>query len=224
MGKSRFARLTDMLPGDVSILGLDEHTACIIDLERQEFAVRGIGRVTWQRAGKEAVFEKGDRFALGLLREGRMNSEPVQSARPVRGVATAEEKREGASFWEQVHAVEAEFQRGLDHHKPQEVTSALLELDRIIWQGHESLENEEFIAQAREIFRDQIVVLGTKLASVPKNETDCLMPVVDELLELRQRFRANRQWAEADAIRDSLERSQIAIEDTPEGTRWQLKS
>ena len=86
------------------------------------------------------------------------------------------------------------------------------------------MESEEFIAQAREVLRDQIVLLGAKLASVPKSETECLMPVVEKLLDLRQQFRADKKWAEADAIRDSLERSQVAIEDTDEGTRWHLKS
>ena len=51
-----------------------------------------------------------------------------------------------------------------------------------------------------------------------------LTPLVDELLKLRDRFRRNRQWQEADAIRNSLERACIVVEDTPEGPQWQVKT
>ena len=224
MGGSRFAELVNLLPEDVSILGLDEHTACIMDFERQEIAVGGIGRVTWRRGNKEAIFKKGERFQLSLLREGRMDSKTVGRAPNIAKTATTAAGGGEAFSWERIHNIETLFHEGLEHHKPEEVTSALLELDRIIWQAHDALESDEFIAQAREILRDQLVLLGTKLASVPKSETACLMPVVVELLELRQRFRTNKQWTEADAIRDSLERANVAIKDTPEGTRWHLKS
>jgi len=65
-------------------------------------------------------------------------------------------------------------------------------------------------------------LLGTELASSPKNETECLTPLVDGLLELRQNFRANKQWAEADAIRDILNRVKITVEDAENGSRWQV--
>jgi cysteinyl-tRNA synthetase len=127
-------------------------------------------------------------------------------------------------LWEQIHRIEEMFHTGLRQHEPEDVTRSLLELDRIIWQSHEAMEDQQDISQAREKLRDLIVVLGTKLASVPRSETACLMPVVEGLLNLRQQFRKNRQWAEADAIRDTLERSHISIKDTPEGSSWHLKS
>ena len=53
-----------------------------------------------------------------------------------------------------------------------------------------------------------------------------LRGVVDALvaLTLKQRdaARARGDYASADSIRDSLERSGIVVEDTLEGTRWEL--
>ncbi len=46
---------------------------------------------------------------------------------------------------------------------------------------------------------------------------------VDAALEQRKRLRTERKFAEADAIRDDLQRQGIVIEDTPEGTRWWLE-
>ena len=57
--------------GLVDKTGLDEHTACIIDLERQEVVVRGIGLVTWRNRDREVTLAKGERFPLEMLREDR---------------------------------------------------------------------------------------------------------------------------------------------------------
>jgi len=42
------------------------------------------------------------------------------------------------------------------------------------------------------------------------------------LIDLRQEFRQARDWARADAIRNRLAEIGIALEDSPEGTRWRL--
>jgi cysteinyl-tRNA synthetase len=56
---------------------------------------------------------------------------------------------------------------------------------------------------------------------------DDLRPVVDALvavaLEQRQAARRRRDFAAADAIRDSLAAAGIIVEDTPHGARWDLK-
>ena len=224
MGKSRFAVMADMLPDDVPILGIDEHTACVIDFEHQVITVKGIGQVTWRHGSKEAIFKKGERFPLGRLQDGRMDVQDVRPGQRAARPSAKSEENTKSSLWDCIHDIEEIFNKGLEQHNPEEVTRALLELDRIIWQSQDEGENEESISQAREKLRDLIVALGTKLASVPQSEIACLTPVVEELLELRQRFRANQKWTEADAIRDSLERSQVAIEDTQAGTRWHLKT
>jgi cysteinyl-tRNA synthetase len=42
-------------------------------------------------------------------------------------------------------------------------------------------------------------------------------------LEQRQAARARKDYAAADAIRDSLAEAGIVVEDTPHGPRWELK-
>ena len=68
MGEPRFRQLEKMLPPEALVIGLDEHTACIMDLERDEALVRGIGRVIVRTRTMEAAFAKGERFPLALLR------------------------------------------------------------------------------------------------------------------------------------------------------------
>ncbi len=108
--------------------------------------------------------------------------------------------------------------------EPQEATNAILELDRIIWDAEQNLENPELISQGREILRELIVLLGSALVAAPDSPEACLKPLMVELLALRARFREAHQWEEADALRDSLQRAGIVVEDTGHGTRWGLTS
>jgi cysteinyl-tRNA synthetase len=127
------------------------------------------------------------------------------------------------SFWDRVHTTEATFRAGLEDDVPKEATNALLELDRTIWNALQDLESDEFISQARDILRELIVSLGVKLEASPGSRADCLVHLVGELLALRETFRKNNQWKEADSVRKCLLQSDIIVEDTPQGPRWRLK-
>ena len=221
MGEPRFGQLVSLLPEDVAILGLDEHTACILDLENEEGVIKGIGQVTLQHAGHQIVFKTGDRFSLEVLR-GTDRGGNWQPTSLVPEVSETDSAVEEDTFWDQIHGLEAVFHEGLETHQARKTTNALLELDRMIWKAQQDLENEEFIIQARDTLRELIAVLGTRLAAAPRSETDCLAPLVQQLLDLRETFRQQKQFEEADAIRDSLQRANIVIEDTKTGSRWRL--
>ena len=55
MGQERFVRLMEMLPDEVTIVGLDEKTALIIDPSRCECQVRGLGKVTLLHTGHKHI-------------------------------------------------------------------------------------------------------------------------------------------------------------------------
>ena len=121
------------------------------------------------------------------------------------------------AFWDKVHAIEKAFQDGLEKNVPEDATSALLDLDGTIWTAQQELENAEFISQARDILRDMLALLGTSFSSSPKSEAECLAPIVEQLLDLREFFRQQKKWQEADAIRECLAQANIVIEDTKGG-------
>jgi peptidase E len=223
MGLPRFSQLVSLLPQDVSILGLDEHTACILDFETDEAVIKGIGKVTLQRSGSEMVFDTRERFSLEVLRGGDGGKEWKQTS-PVPEDSEAVSVTESGAFWHQIHQLEADFYQGLETHEAKKSTNALLELDRTIWRAQQDLENPEFISQAREILRELIVLLGTELANSPKSLEDSLSPLVADLIQLRENFRQGKQWKAADAVRQCLERSGTIIEDTKNGPQWRLKS
>ncbi|MGE5238307.1 MAG: Type 1 glutamine amidotransferase-like domain-containing protein [Chloroflexota bacterium] len=220
MGESRFARLASLLPDDTGILGLDEHTACLIDLERGDVAIRGIGTVAVRHGSSERLLRAGDHVPLEVL----LGKEQLFVGPPVRDRDISEQVApEEKGFWNEVHALENAFHEGIEDDVSR-ATNSLLELDRLIWQSQQESENPEFISQAREMLREFIVLLGSRYATSPKTRQACLAPLVEELLALRASFRKNKKWKEADEIRDCLKVVSVEVEDTPEGPRWQLGS
>ena len=222
MGEPRFKKLESLLPEDVYILGLDEHTACIIDLEKEEVCIKGIGHMTLHRRDAEMTFEKGNSFSMEVLRGGDAGKQ-WQQTNTLSNNATQGTDDEDMSFWDKIHTLRETFQNGLEKQDPKESTSALLALDGMIWKSQLDLESEEFITQAREVERDMIALLGAHLASSSSSTIECIAALVEELLALRLEFRRQKKWQEADSIRDCLSRLNIVIEDTKEGSRWQMK-
>ena len=68
MGQERFDRLVALLPAGVPILGIDEHTACILEKGSTEFRVMGAGTVTVMCNGATRVVPTGETFPLDILR------------------------------------------------------------------------------------------------------------------------------------------------------------
>src|ERR1700730_10047076 len=77
MGESRLRMLEALLPDDVSILGVDEHTACIFDLDAGTATVRGRGAVTWRHRYESRRFENGNVLPIETLAESGADIHPA---------------------------------------------------------------------------------------------------------------------------------------------------
>lgn len=64
MGQSRFSQLLSMLSPDINVIGIDEHTALVIETDKESCHVMGRGTVTLLRQGKEERFTSGQSFAI----------------------------------------------------------------------------------------------------------------------------------------------------------------
>jgi hypothetical protein len=83
MGRERFDRLRAMLPSDVDVLGVDEHTAVFLDFESRTALVLGRGGMTWLTADGSRRFEAGSSVALETLGLTRWPSPDHGIPRPV---------------------------------------------------------------------------------------------------------------------------------------------
>ena len=68
LGERNLTRLESQLPDDVATLGVDEHTALIIDLAADTLTVRGRGQAYWRRGSSVLVLPHGQVTPLSDLR------------------------------------------------------------------------------------------------------------------------------------------------------------
>ncbi|MDP8924486.1 MAG: cysteinyl-tRNA synthetase [Chloroflexota bacterium] len=68
MGEARFAELRAQLSPSAVVLGIDEHTVCVVDRAAEEARVHGVGGVTIVRGDTVETYADGERFPLSRLR------------------------------------------------------------------------------------------------------------------------------------------------------------
>ena len=74
LGLRRLKLMEDELPRDVSVLGVDEHTALILDLQADSLRVMGRSNGFWRRGDEVVVLENGSTTPLSELRSHQFTS------------------------------------------------------------------------------------------------------------------------------------------------------
>jgi len=221
MGEPRLIQLERMLPSACPILGIDEHTACILDFLAGQVLIQGVGEVTLRHGGDRNSFQDGEVLALEEFK--KMTQPPLQE-NPVILSKIQTTEPGAAPFKEQVKSLQHAFDHYLGENKADSLISTLVSLDKLIWKSSREFEDEEEISQARETLRGMIVHLGLRFDELRKDIPSLLNPLMDLLLEVRGKLRSAKQWELSDFIRDGLAQAGIVVEDTPEGPRWHKKA
>lgn len=222
MGERRFLALEKQLPPKTTILGIDEHTACILDFSTGIAHVEGLGQITIRCGGIEQHYGRGETITLEQLVCVDESNQTVDGT-TIGETASAQppyQHEEKISFWDRLHEIENVFQKALEENDTATMTTRLLEADRFLWQAQLDLENPEFISQGRELYREMIVLAGTGFERSSQEIPGKFEILVNEIVRLREEYRREKRWAEADRLRDILQSAGVTLEDTVEGPRW----
>lgn len=219
MGAERFKALERTLPDSTVVLGIDEYTACIIDLAQMECRVIGAGQVTLRSQEREEFFPSGVAFKLEQLRSGVL---PAPSGVPPQSPSTATRPAQYAGA--QTLQTEIERARSAFAVDPAawnltDAARALYELAKGIDDASAAGVKAQMLDQARGVLRELGLVLSDRAASGDADLGNA-KPFVDLLVEIRTKLRAARQFTLADQVRDELIQLGIQLEDSPAGTRW----
>ena len=100
-----------------------------------------------------------------------------------------------------------------------EALGAVFELVRDInTYVNEGVQSKALVEYAAKIFDELMDVLG--LLYNRNKEDKSLDDEIEALIAARNEARKNKNWAEADRIRDELKAQGIVLEDTPQGVKW----
>jgi hypothetical protein len=228
MGERRLRILEGLLPADTFVLGVDSHTALVLDLDRGSASVSGLGGVTIRVDGRSAVFPSGSETAIEALveaaRELASGGAPdlsVASGAGVTGAAPGQASRAEPIGHESAD-LEGTFVAALAGGDAGAAVAALLDLDAAIEARIRGGEDSPDLDNARSTFRSLIVRLGEAAAAGGSDPRATVEPFVDALLEVRARARETRDWATADLVRDRLAEAGIEVRDGAEGSAWVL--
>ena len=221
MGEPRLKHLESLLPPHTPILGIDEHTACILDFQAGQLSIRGIGGATLRHGGIEKIFKDGQALSLEEFKTPGIPHPAEKIMAPAHPV-TAHPGQD--SFVGRVKSFQESFADHLQKHHGAGLVDVLVGLDKWIWKSCREFEDEEAVSQAREVLRGMMVQIGLRFEESPKDVPSILSPLVDILLEIRRKLRSAKQWEMADQIRDKLLQAGIIVEDTSQGPRWRVKA
>jgi hypothetical protein len=227
MGERRLAELEAQLPPETWILGVDSHTALVLDLDAGTASVAGLGGVTVRVAGRSARIAAAAELPIEALAEaarslaaGRPEVSVEQAAADARGAGgAAGTARRAEPLPDEMHRLEGTFIAALDAGDVRDAVAALLDLDEAISARVRAGEDSPDLDNARATFRALIVRLGNR-AGTPEDNQAALDPLVGALVELRDAARARKEWAVADDIRVRLADAGIEVRDAPGASTW----
>jgi hypothetical protein len=233
MGERRLSVMEAMLPDDAWVLGVDEHTAAIMDLDAGTVSISGRGALTVRRRGASRSFAAGEQLGLDTLkalargetsaprRGPGMATTPSGADGDAPGAAAAPTER--SPLLAEANRLEQTFGTALGARKAGEAAEAILHLDRTIQEwAADSLQSDE-PERARAILHSLVHRLGEAAAAGVRDPRERLAPLVESLITLRKELRAAKAWELADRVRDRLTAAHIEVRDTPAGTEWDLR-
>ena len=201
MGEERLRRLETLLPDDVLILGIDEYTACIIDVEAQSVSVRGRGGITARRRGSERVWTRTT-FPLAELRDPSNATSATTPGQPEPAVAARDD---------------------FDRFNIDGLVAAILEMESVLQERIADIGGSGERDRVRAEMRRLVVRLGDLARDGGREEVrEYVAPLVDVLLSMRGEARREQRFREADRLRAILADCGVEVQDTPAGTEWSL--
>jgi hypothetical protein len=168
LGEDRLVELERQLPEGIGILGVDEHTAGIIDLEQGSLTVMGKGGVYWRRHGETRSFASGSVTDLGELQSFEPEvGHTTRSAEPevsdVDTLVALAEKGGPESIDAIARLARMASTGGSDRIDPTELVEGLLEL-RV-----GARDAKDFALADR--IRDVLVISGIEVMDTPDGST-----------------------------------------------------
>ncbi|MGA0801012.1 MAG: hypothetical protein ACO3Q0_00050 [Ilumatobacteraceae bacterium] len=222
LGERRLAMLEQELPDGAHVLGVDEHTGVVIDIDADTATVIGNGTITVRVRGESTVFESGITIPVDVLRDpSRTSSSSAtmtttsRESRPV-----TESPHVASSLLDEVAKAEASFESALASGDSESAVRSVLELETSIRNWSVDTLQSDAMDRAHAALRSMIVRLGEAAVKGLADPRTAIDPVMNVVLEIRRTVRDEKRYDLSDVLRDRLAEVGIEIRDTPTGPEW----
>lgn len=237
LGEPRLAALEQELPNESAVLGIDEHTAVIVDLGNSLVRVWGRGVMTIRRRGASVLVPGGTTLPLEQLRDLVAGTQPAVVPLPRRPAETDTDTDtdEGAgaarhaatagtggaaTLQEAVAAAELRFDSAQEARDARTMAEAAVELESVIAAWSADMEEDQGGEWARTVLHGMIRRLAQAAGRGLSEPEHTLGRILVPLLGLRRRLRADGAYDLADELREALAAGGVRLNDTAESSEW----
>jgi hypothetical protein len=231
LGQARLEMFETMLDNDTYVLGVDEHTGLVIDIDAQEATVVGNGGVTLRLRSQSFVYPTGSVLPFSLLQNPFQLLDPGSSATSTKtariastesSVQDAPTKSAPSSLEQSLQQASHEFEEAMKHRDAEGAVRAALALEQAMVDWKADTLQGDVTDRCRATLRSMMSQLGDAAVSGVRDPRDVVSPYIEAMLAVRAIVRAEKRFDLSDIIRDAFASLNIEVRDTPQGAEWSL--
>jgi cyanophycinase-like exopeptidase len=243
LGETRLRMFEKMLDDDTYVLGIDEHTGLVVDLDASVAKVVGNGTVTLRLRENSYTYETGSTIPLTTLQNPWLlrTSASAESSHQ-KGVGISGETVEAqpgqvgegssksvesnlaqaGSLEQELQIQQSAFNDAMTARDADGAVRACLALEQAIHDWSADTLQGDIADKARAAVRSMISALGDAAIGGVRNPRDVVAPYVEAMLAIRATVRAEKRYDLSDVIRDAFVNIGIEVRDTATGVEWDL--
>ena len=227
LGEARLQMFESLLDEDTYVLGVDEHTGLIIDIDAETATVVGNSNVTIRLRSESFAYPTGSVIPLSLLQSpmslltgaGDVSSSHSIAASPI---ATIAEPAQANSLDSALAESIQQFDTAMKQRDALAAVRAVLALEQAMQDWSIDTLQSDVLVRARGTLRSMISQLGDAAVGGVRDPREVVAPFVEAMLSVRATVRAEKRFDLSDIIRDVFASLDIEIRDTPAGVEWSL--
>ena len=237
LGETRLRMFEEMLDDDTFVLGIDEHTGLIIDIDAETATVVGNGNVTLRLREDSYIYESGSTLPLGTLQNPWLlrssdsgllakldahSSDSSVASDSAHTPGVSEASSQVGSLNDALTKHQQEFDDAMKARDADGAVRACLALEQSIHDWSADTLQGDIATKARAAVRSMISALGDAAIGGVRDPRDVVAPYVEAMLAIRATVRAEKRYDLSDVIRDAFVNIGVEVRDTADGVEWNL--
>ena len=227
LGEARLQMFESLLDEDTYVLGVDEHTGLIIDIDAATATIVGNSNVTIRLRSESFVYPTGSVIPLSLLQSpfslltgsGEVSSSHSVATVPIAPSAQPTQANSlDAALAESIQ----QFDQAMQQRDALAAVRAVLSLEQSMQDWSIDTLQSDVLVRARSALRSMISQLGDAAVGGVRDPREVVAPFVEAMLSVRATVRAEKRFDLSDIIRDVFASLNIEVRDTPAGVEWSL--
>jgi len=227
LGEARLQMFESLLDDDTYVLGVDEHTGLVIDIDAATATVVGNSNVTIRLRNKSFAYPTGSVIPLSLLQSpyslltGSDEGFSNQSATTVPAAASTQPAQANSLDAVLEQSIQS-FDEAMEQRDALAAVRAVLGLEQAIQDWSIDTLQSDVLVRARGALRSMISQLGDAAIGGVRDPREVVAPYIEAMLSVRATVRAEKRFDLSDVIRDVFASLNIEVRDTPSGVEWSL--